>query len=282
VTRNEKIEYLKKCMELSLAFSDEAYCNNLRFKECMGYYMVTGVCEAVAHQVDTLYIDGVFKYIGESAFKGNTWIKHVIVGSGVKHLFDSCFEDCVNLESISFGSTVYEIGNSAFKGCTKLKDVHTGNRLTLIGDSVFENCTSLRVGDLGRNLCKMGKNIFKGCIELKQARVQGRYLYSYTEGLFEGCKSLERYIVPDYIYKIQDNCFLGCTSLKSIEVSAKLRSIGYSAFADCALERFALRGLNIGDDWSILIGGNNDRLSELPWTCVSRDKYMWLLERKKD
>lgn len=276
--------YLEECLDLALAFSDEAYCGALKFKKCNGIYIVTGVSDVLEPQLETLYIDGIFKHIAEGAFKDNPIIKHVVIGYGVHCLHKSCFENCINLETITFRGTIDVVEDRAFKGCFNLKEVHLGGRLYNVGSYVFEDCKSLEVADLGRNVCILGAGVFKNCTSLVKARVQGRYLWKYPEYLFEGCSSLKRYIIPDHIEKILDSCFKDCVNLESIEIPKTVTEIGYCAFLNCdKLQRFVIRGLNIGDgSWSLLMGGCNTVITDLSWICIGDDNVVWVMERKKD
>jgi hypothetical protein len=67
--------------------------------------------------------------------------------TAVTEIGECTFENCVDLEDISFPLGLTKIGDMAFQRCQKLKKVVFPPALTTIGDSTFKACSSLHQAD---------------------------------------------------------------------------------------------------------------------------------------
>ena len=115
-----------------------------------GYY-VDEVGGAIYAQYDTRYevvdiVDGktdiiiegrignlIVDEIGEDQFKGNTSITSLTFQNGDMTIKKGAFENCYNIESITFGPYTYNIGQSAFAGITGLDFINVG-KATLVSN----------------------------------------------------------------------------------------------------------------------------------------------------
>lgn len=99
-------------------------------------------------------IDGHEVVIGKQAFGnfsdgGNTTLKSVVIGEGVKEIEGYAFQGCTELESVVFpesltilgadpdDGTLYTNYNSIFEDCTSLKSVTFKGDVTVIGNRTF-------------------------------------------------------------------------------------------------------------------------------------------------
>ena len=83
------------------------------------------------------------KGINNESFKGNTFIKTIIISDGVNTIGEDAFYACSNLTSVTIGNGVTSIGYEAFYGCSSLTRVTIPNSVTSIDDSAFSNCNNL-------------------------------------------------------------------------------------------------------------------------------------------
>lgn len=82
--------------------------------------------------------------ISETAFKGNTSIKGVILPKHIQKIPDNAFEGCISLETvIGFGIT--DIGTEAFKNCTSLQSFIVDEFVESLGTRAFENTIEVYV-----------------------------------------------------------------------------------------------------------------------------------------
>lgn len=77
----------------------------------------------------------LIKYIGKSQIVN---IPSKIENFEVKIIADNCFENCINIETITIPSTVTEINSLAFKNCPNLIKVEFPSSIKKIGDSIFD------------------------------------------------------------------------------------------------------------------------------------------------
>ena len=198
------------------------------------------------------------RIIGEEAVKGNTVIKSVTIGKNVSMLAKGAFEDCTNLETISFaeGSELKNIGEEAFAGCTALETLDLSNSsleyidmsafdsctnlktvilpdtLTAIGENAFNNCSSLKTITLGSKVRTIGVTAFADCSALETINLES--VIVVENGAFQGCTGLKNVTFGNVIYKIESSAFNGCSSLEAIDLNQNgLISIGDSAFEGC-------------------------------------------------
>ncbi len=150
--------------------------------------------------------------ISPRAFEGNTTLKTVTLGKGVKTIGNAAFRNCSALTTVSYAnSTLLEsIGNSAFDGCTKL----TGSLV------------------LPATVKSIGSQAFKKTA-YTYADISTVAMSSVPSGLFAGCTSLASVSLPNSVTTIGASAFSGASSLESISLHSIIY-IDYDAFRGCA------------------------------------------------
>ena len=126
----------------------------------------------------TIQADGItYKVtsIAKNAFKNNTKVKTVKIGSNVK-----------------------TIGANAFYGCKKLSKVTLGKNVATIGDKAFYKCTALTKITIPSKVSKIGKQAFYGCKKLKNITIKTTKLTKKKVGskAFKGISSTAKIKVP--------------------------------------------------------------------------------------
>lgn len=133
----------------------------------------------------TVSMDGItYKVtsIAKNAFKKNTKLKTIKIGSNVTTIGDGAFYGCTNLTTVTIGKNVKTIGSNAFYGCKKLKTVSMGSSVTTIGAKAFYKCTALTRITLPSKVNKIGKQAFYGCTKLKNITIKTKKLTSKKVG----------------------------------------------------------------------------------------------------
>ena len=69
--------------------------------------------------------------VAAKACKGNKKLKSVVIGSNVKTIGESAFENCTKLTKVVFGKQVKSVGKKAFYKCRKLKQVELKSAKTI-------------------------------------------------------------------------------------------------------------------------------------------------------
>lgn len=207
--------------------------------------------------------DGTYS-ISDSAFKGNTTLKSVVLPQDLQYIDGQVFQNCTALQTIVIPDSVQYINYATFSGCTSLKSVTVGSGVKSIGMDAFYNCSALQTLTLPQSVESIGEYAFCGCKNLQSINIPSkvteigrstfydcRALSSLTLGdritkidtyAFYNC-GLTSIRIPDSVTRIEENAFLGCSKLKTIDFGKNLTYIGLSAFKNCA----ALTSVSVPD-----------------------------------
>ncbi len=195
-------------------------------------------------------------------------IKKVEISNGVTNIYESAFESCGMLISITIPDSVTSIGRDAFNRCTRLKSINVGENnpnyssvdgilfnkdktelikypagktdesytipdsVTSIRYSAFDDCTSLTNVTIPNSVTSIGDSAFCRCTSLKSITIPDS-VTSIGTSVFSTCTSLTSITIPDSVTSIGDNAFFDCESLTSITIPDSVTSIGKSTFMYC-------------------------------------------------
>lgn len=122
--------------------------------------------------------------VGKSAFKGDSKLKKVTMGSNVKSIGANAFYGCKNLTSVTIGKNVTKIGDKAFYKCTKLRNITIPSKVTSIGKQAFYGCGKLKTITIKTTKLttkKVGSNAFKGIYSKATIKVPKKKLSAYKK-----------------------------------------------------------------------------------------------------
>lgn len=77
--------------------------------------------------------------IGSYLYDKNTHIKELIIGENVMESDQCCFNECKNLEKVTFLGYQFTLGHMSFYGCSKLNDITFPEQLIMPNASAFYN-----------------------------------------------------------------------------------------------------------------------------------------------
>ncbi len=129
-------------------------------------------------------IDGYPVVNFDSAFESCSDIKSVTVEEGIKTIDSSAFADCINLETVTLPNSITHIDDFAFRYCYNLKNITIPQGVVSIGQSAFSECTSLESVSLPNGLTTIGTYAFEGCTALKSIFIPKSVSHIYP-GAFE-------------------------------------------------------------------------------------------------
>lgn len=212
----------------------------------------------------------IYKY----AFYGDTTLKRVVLGNGVKTINSYAFASCYELTEAVFSQKTETIGYYAFNGCTALKNVVIGDSVAYIRRNAFYNCGNLASVTIGSNvktiesyafggdyhlvevINKSSLNIEKGstsngyvayyALQVKSTgndgvvNKDGYLFYSCEDGVYlVGYEGNETdLILPDDFngnqYSINYGAFTSLKNIRCVVISNGVIAIGDSAFSGCS------------------------------------------------
>lgn len=166
----------------------------------------------------TFASDNTLVSVGDSAFKGCTYLSTISLPSSTSVVYNNAFSNCTNLRSINLVGVSY-IGSAAFSGA-----MANGAGVSIdlssasyIGDNAFNGCTSLVSANFSKNttLSYIGVSAFAGA-----------FVNGDTAATLDLSKATA-------LKTISDSAFAGCTNLGSVVLSSSsgLTTIGTSAFS---------------------------------------------------
>ena len=194
------------------------------------------------------------KYIGDYAFRNNTKLSALELGTGMIKVGIRAFSGCSDLYIVSIEEGLQVIDNYAFAGCKNyLTVLSLPSTLTRIGTRAFENTTYWKnsMGIVYVDSWVVGNtndsaevaHIYEGTVGISD------YAFYDTMGLntltvpdsvtyigrcaFYNCASLVSVDIPSGITAIEDFTFYNCVSLQNVILPGGVTKIGYSAFNKC-------------------------------------------------
>lgn len=178
----------------------------------------------------------------DTAFKGNTAVKYIMLPTTVKVIGSGAFEGCSALKGISIPSRLTEVGDSAFKGCTSLTQLALPNSVTTIGVSAFQGDSRLfmvhMVSAEYAKLKTIGKEAFSGCSSLEFFCSDEEYrlpdsLTTIGENAFQECRKIKKISMNDTLTSLGAGAYQGCSGVTEVSLSSGLAVISADAFANC-------------------------------------------------
>ena len=109
-----------------------------------------------------------------------------------------------------------------------------------IGANVFEGASYLERIILPSTITTIGNQAFKGCSSLRVVSNFPTTMETLSDGIFMDCKALSQFTLSEHVKSIGKQAFSGCTSLKELLLPAELKTLGYQAFANSAIEQITL------------------------------------------
>ena len=104
--------------------------------------------------------------IGASCFQSCLELQTVILPDSLSFISDQAFNGCISLEQIAFPNTLKSIGSHAFSGCSSLKSIILPMSLIQVGTYAFSSCASLEEITIPSSVISLGYCSFLGCKNL--------------------------------------------------------------------------------------------------------------------
>lgn len=233
--------------------------NNLERIEDNAFYQCKGL--------ETMDIKSL-KYIGIEAFFSseiqNAMIySDVVIGekafnwSGIRSLAIAsdismrCFERCESLETVEIMDGVKIIGQYSFNACKTLKSISIPKSVTLVEPEAFKGCSMLESVIIEDSSVPMEfrNETFRNSPKIKNAYIGRNFSFlekplsgspGYTKPSIALMNTVEEVVIGNMVTEIPDKAFTGSSNLVSLQLGAKLTSIGKDAFSGGKLTELVL------------------------------------------
>lgn len=183
-------------------------------EDANGYLTITGYKGSNADVVIPSSIGGkTVRYIGDSAFSGNTSLKSVIIPEGITYIGTYAFKDCTSLENISVPNSVKSVGRTILGNTKWLSE--QSNTFVIIGDGVLIKINSKDSNISVPDGVKYISNVFYYIGTVESITLPSS-VWGLGEFSFAVCIKLQSVTVPASVTSISENAFYECSALKSI------------------------------------------------------------------
>lgn len=184
-------------------------------------------------------------YVGSYVF-ANSQLHQVTIPANFP-LTVAMFDECKNLETVTFEGTGVKVPGICFKLCENLKNIDLRSIKT-IGKGGFLGCKSLDFDVLPKDI-RVNDSAFSGC-GIKHITVENLNSIEGTEKVFYECCQLTKAVIdvrganiPQDVKEIPKELFSHCNCLEKVlftGITGKITSIGFAAFEDTALKKFTI------------------------------------------
>lgn len=176
--------------------------------------------------------------IGSYLYDKNTHIKELIIGENVKESDQCCFNECENLEKVTFSGYQFTLGHMSFYNCSKLSDITFPEQLIMPNASAIYNTAWWRTQegdmryagntlyyvsnqvtdiDIPQGTCCVSQEALSKASEAKSVTIPASVEYWYDQTSLQKVEQLT--INVDYFTGLISNPFVGYSGLKRVITS---------------------------------------------------------------
>lgn len=241
----------------SLGTGSFANCSALKTLSILGDPTLDSSVFANCINIENL---SLYKADSYSYFSNCPNIKTLSFVSG--EIGESAFKDNTKLTSISLGSKMTTIGVSAFSGCTSLSSVEIEEGLTTISARAFEDCTAIKTLSIPKSVETIATNSFEGCENVEDLtlgnsefaasiyqdlrKIKTLTVLSGDKGLYYlyNLYYLTSVVLGDEVTAIDRYALYGCKALETVTIGKGVTTIGNGVFSYCE----ALTTINVDSE----------------------------------
>lgn len=176
--------------------------------------------------------------IGSYLYDKNTHIKELIIGENVKESDQCCFNECENLEKVTFSGYQFTLGHMSFYNCSKLSDITFPEQLIMPNASAIYNTAWWRTQegdmryagntlyyvsnqvtdiDIPQGTCCVSQEALSKASEAKSVTIPASVEHWYDQTSLQKVEQLT--INVDYFAGLISNPFVGYSGLKRVITS---------------------------------------------------------------
>ena len=194
----------------------------------------------------TLYSDGKLEISGTgdmddynpAKFELAPWDKQsenitsIVIDSGITHVGDYTFRDCINVSTISIPDTVTSLGQASFVYILNVEKISITNSVTSIGAEAFSYCENIKSITLPTNLKIISGDMLTGCYSLETITIPESVIALSWQSFCE-CTSLKKVVLPKGLTDLGEWTFYECHNLEEINIPDGVTQINSGVFENC-------------------------------------------------
>ena len=184
--------------------------NNVTSIGKKAFYNCTGI-------IGTLTLPNGLTTMLEQAFYNCTGITGVYIPKSLTNAgtAEGPFNNCSNLQSVTFEEGITQIIYNLFDRCTGLRSITIPNTVTKMGNDVFYSCINLETIVVPNSVTSIGISAFGSCVKLTTIPTMNG-ITNIPESAFSNCTGMTEIIFDRNITTIGKNAFSGCNGLTSV------------------------------------------------------------------
>lgn len=184
--------------------------------------------------------------IGSYLYDKNTHIKELIIGENVMESDQCCFNECKNLEKVTFLGNQFTLGHMSFYNCSKLSDITFPEQLIMPNASAISNTAWWRTQegdmryagntlyyvsnqvtdiDIPQGTCCVSENALNEAKAAKSVTIPASVEYWFDHSSLQQVEQLS--VNVDYFTNLVSEAFAGYSGLKRV-ISSKLHPLSFS------------------------------------------------------
>lgn len=173
--------------------------------------------------------------IGSYLYDKNTHIKELVIGENVMKSDQCCFNECENLEKVTFLGNQFMLGHMSFYGCSKLSDITFPKQFIMPDASAFYNTAwwakqegDMRYAgnclyyvsnqvtdiDIPQGTYCVSQNALSNASEAKSITIPASVEHWFDQSSMQKVEQLT--INVDYFENLIDRAFVGYSGLKKV------------------------------------------------------------------
>ena len=178
--------------------------------------------------ITSMVVPESIKHINNSLFRNCKQLESITLSNGIKSIGDYAFRDCVSLKSVVLPDSVTELGQYAFYGCSAMESIVLSNQLTKLNQYTFTSCSGLTSIEIPDSITTIDYECFWRCYSLKTVTLHEN-LTTLGNWAFEACSGLTTINLPDSLTTIGSSTFSGCYNVTDWHFGKNITSLNFNS-----------------------------------------------------
>lgn len=196
-----------------------------------------------AREVVVAIIPKSISYPTYSTYSGDITIPESVEFNNVKFkvigIGKNAFSECSKLGKITMPKSIKSIDFGAFsRSNIDTITIHEG--IEYIGAAAFHDCQNIKYITLPKSIQNLESDVFRDCTGLRGVKILTDNLTEIPDDTFEGCSSLENFVIPSSVTRLGAAAFMGTGKLSKLEIPNSVKIIGNSCFYRSGIESLVI------------------------------------------